>query len=249
MMLMTFLCYLKAAFTEPGNALHERDPVRDELSRCHMCNIYVPRRARHCYSCNKCVLRMDHHCPIINNCIGYYNFKPLFLMCLYGMICGLYYIVTEIYIIFFFRSPRKIFSRPMYGIYLFTGLMYSSFTSFTTLFAVQYFLQVIHGITTFERLNYANRLEPTASCQWKDIKIKHRYNLGFIANFERMFSRKILMALLPITDNKDYGYDFKSIPEYCPQKVYKDESTYLEEAKEKYKNIQLDYEDIAEINK
>jgi DHHC palmitoyltransferase len=94
---LSFLSWLRAAFTDPGRPpapsshvygtmkkeneyeQNDDDEIDDEndLEKaavvCERCALVKPERARHCSISRRCVKRFDHYCPWINNCVGYEN--------------------------------------------------------------------------------------------------------------------------------------------------------------------------------
>ncbi len=118
---------------------------------------------------------------------------------------------------------------------------------------IQYGLLLFHGVTTFERLKDTDYKEPCSNCDWSGIKGSPPYNMGAVANFERMFG-KGWSWLIPFTDYKDYGYEFRSIPVAAAQEMKieneepKSEAEYLEKTMTKYVNAQLVYDDLLNIN-
>lgn len=79
---LTYICYLRAAFSDPGRIPEGTSaPFKSEYSKMHLCakcegkETWKPIRAHHCRECGFCVFKMDHHCPWINNCVGHRNTK------------------------------------------------------------------------------------------------------------------------------------------------------------------------------
>mmetsp|Transcript_56553 Transcript_56553/g.127868 ORF Transcript_56553/g.127868 Transcript_56553/m.127868 type:complete len:458 (+) Transcript_56553:65-1438(+) len=109
---MTFWCYVKAAAADPGTVNSRwREFVRangDTLlvvpakrewqyrtaTFCRSCGPR-PERAHHCQVCGVCVLRYDHHCSFIANCVGFENHKFFLLLVIYGLMTGVFALVTS----------------------------------------------------------------------------------------------------------------------------------------------------------
>ena len=241
-------------FTSPGFSEDLKIVHSDNCIKCQICMTYKPERGMHCNVCNKCVLRMENHCIWVNNCIGYYNYKACILMCFYLTLCGLYHVFIEFYIIFFCKGIRKIFHPIIFGLYLFTGILYFLLTLALLTFDLQYVLQLIYGITMIERFRYGAITHSPVSCDWTEKIREFPYNVGWIANFERMFSKGGWYSLLPFTDYKDYGFDFEEIPQYLQDdnKKKKDkklnDNDYLSNVTKKYENVTLVYGNLLEIN-
>ncbi|GBF87428.1 S-acyltransferase 16-like [Raphidocelis subcapitata] len=68
-----------------GNARLQEVKRKDGGPRfCKKCQAYKPPRTHHCRVCNRCITRMDHHCPWTSNCVGHANYRPFFLLLIYG---------------------------------------------------------------------------------------------------------------------------------------------------------------------
>jgi hypothetical protein len=95
---MLLLCWLRAAFSVPGEFLfvflafawllscagrvpHDFVIMQSEEARlrdgdikeqpgayCKTCGVFKPLRTHHCQVCDRCCLKMDHHCWWLNNC-------------------------------------------------------------------------------------------------------------------------------------------------------------------------------------
>ena len=246
---LAFLCYFFTMFKNPGVSTDLKLVDPSNSTKCNICTVYKPGRALHCPICNKCVLRMENHCIWTNSCIGYYNFKACILMCFYFTICGVYHIVTGIYLVGFCKCRRKIFYSMTYGFYLFLCIIYIFVTLLMLIFDMQYITQITHNITTMERLKSIGLTANCFGCKWVTRMFDHPYNLGWVQNFERMFSRGGWYSLLPFTDYKDFGFDYNRIPSYIePNKPKEDKGDYLEEVTKKYKDTALFYMDLALIN-
>lgn len=238
-------------FTNPGYSkdLKLVDPT--ENIKCQICVAYKPVRALHCNLCNKCVLRIENHCVWVNNCIGYYNFKACLLLSFYLSICGTYYVLTGIYIVFIERCGKKIFGSILYGIYLFTGIFYLLLNVITVNFFVQTTIQLIYGVTGVERAKNSEPRSNCFSCEWIEEITNLPYDIGWIANFERMFDKGGWYSLWPFTNYKDLGFDFDKIPPYPkPQSIddIDNGKDYLEEATRRYGDANIQYDGLLEIN-
>jgi len=249
------ISYLKAIFTNPGYIPQYLllDPYAANPI-CPMCNFKRPPRANHCHACNKCVMRLEHHCPWINNCIGYNNFKSYFLMLFYLSLSGIYYTVTLIYLVFFDYDTAINIPRFIYAIYLFTGLIYVSFSVTLAGFTGLYIIHLYYGVTAYERLKDIDWAEPFTKCDWSNLKGNSPYNLDWVKNFERMFGNSILLWFIPINSNKttQLGYEFDTIPHQIKEinELQKESKIdYLEEVNKKYENCEILYDDLLEINK
>ena len=93
---------------------------------------------------------MDHHCPWIGNCVGYHNFKPFYLFCLYQCISGFVY--TFILIEREFYSPEKIPSFSYLGLFCFwvVNLLDIPICFALIGLSVNIFLQIYRNETTLE---------------------------------------------------------------------------------------------------
>ena len=63
---------------------------------CDKCKAWKPERTHHCSICGKCVMKMDHHCPWVGNCVGYHNYKPFSLFCIFQALTGVIFIMISI---------------------------------------------------------------------------------------------------------------------------------------------------------
>jgi len=90
------------------------------------------------------------------------------------------------------------------------------------------------------------------SCDWmKEVK-NLPYDMGWVANFERMFGKGGWYCLWPFTNYKDLGFDFAQIPPYTGPpidiKSANNNKDYLEEAEMECKDINIQYDNLLEIN-
>jgi len=97
--LMSYICHLRAAFSDPGRikpglkAPYGSESNYMEIVDCQKCEVpdtWKPARAHHCSECGFCVFKMDHHCPWINNCVGHRNMKYFLLFVTYVFISAVY---------------------------------------------------------------------------------------------------------------------------------------------------------------
>ena len=65
-------------------------PGPHDMRWCRTCQSLKPPRSHHCSVCRTCVLKMDHHCPWVGNCVGYNNYKPFYLLLLWGCVALLF---------------------------------------------------------------------------------------------------------------------------------------------------------------
>eukprot|EP00826_Nyctotherus_ovalis_P038330 TRINITY_DN3585_c0_g2_i1.p1 TRINITY_DN3585_c0_g2~~TRINITY_DN3585_c0_g2_i1.p1 ORF type:complete len:260 (+),score=66.38 TRINITY_DN3585_c0_g2_i1:203-982(+) len=245
------ISYFKTMFTSPGYASDLKLVDAGTCTACRTCNVYKPERAFHCNICNRCVLRIETHCVWVNNCIGYYNFKSCLLLGFYFSLCEVYYLATKVYIIFIARCGRKVFHPVMYGIYMFTGIFFLLLTALTVNFAVQTTLQLCCGVTGMERAKNV-RSAHCFSCKWMKSVENFPYNVGWVANFERMFGKGGWRIFWPFAEYKDLGFEFEKIPQYDkPEEIIDtgDSKDYFEEAARRYADATIDYGNLLEINK
>ena len=173
-------------------------------------------------------------------------------MALYFSYCGLYNVLTAIYLIFICRCGRKIFNLIVYGIYIFINLFFLLITLVIVNFFIQSVLQLISGVTTMERATNSRMTSMGCNCEWMK-KVKNLpYDVGWVANFERMFAKGGWYCLWPFTNYKDLGFDFAEIPSYTAPPIdtesVNNEKDYLEEVEMKYKDTNIQYDNLLEIN-
>ncbi len=275
LILMGCLAYLRAIHTPPGAPPVKplQDPGRaplDQVHACILCNNYKPERTHHCTICNRCVLRMDHHCPWIINCVGFFNFKYFLLLSFYISTAGILYLFCMGYTIFFHPKRRRIISGLPYVGYMLVGVLFVPVVISMNFIMLQNLLNIYAEVTTVER---ARGIQSYNACVCFD---RHQatgeynpYDLGWLRNFEGMLGKCFLSWFMPVTDYKDNGYDYKSIPGPSLQYGISSEpqhnevvlkpgkrrvligatpDDYLIDVQDKYKVEELAYEDLLALN-
>ncbi|KAF5467080.1 hypothetical protein F2P56_016942 [Juglans regia] len=147
-----------------------------QLRQCDRCSTYKPPRAHHCRVCRRCVLRMDHHCLWINNCVGYWNYKPFFILVLYATIGSIYstftVIISSFQKDFGGRAPLKVF-------YVICGAVMIGLSATLGTLLVWHIYLIIHNMTTIE---YYEGIRASWLARKSGQSYQHPFNLSVYRN-------------------------------------------------------------------
>ncbi|KAG2729817.1 hypothetical protein I3760_01G267200 [Carya illinoinensis] len=199
-MMFTLLCFLclfsffACVLIDPGQVpasyvpeveesrRSDEEPQKNgaQLRHCDRCSTYKPPRAHHCRVCRRCVLRMDHHCLWINNCVGYWNYKPFFILVLYA---------TIVYSnnLFISKGLRRKDSPQGFL------LMISLSATLGTLLVWHIYL-IIHNMTTIE---YYEGIRASWLARKSGQSYQHPFNLSVYRNITSVFGPNMLKWWCP----------------------------------------------------
>jgi len=175
---------------------------------CFQCRCIKPDRAHHCSVCGKCVLKYDHHCPWTNSCVSFANYKFFVLFLGYAFLFCIYNAGTSLeYFILFWQgltnNEKDVNSAP------------SPAGRFHLLFL--FFVSVMFAISVASLFFYhlyltgKNRttLESFRAPIFVDGPQREGFNLGYKQNFQEIFGKKLLPALIPISTTRGDGVHYQ----------------------------------------
>ncbi|XP_041022845.1 probable protein S-acyltransferase 15 isoform X2 [Juglans microcarpa x Juglans regia] len=162
-----------------------------QLRHCDRCSTYKPPRAHHCRVCRRCVLRMDHHCLWINNCVGYWNYKPFFILVLYATIGSIYSTFTVI-----ISSFQKDFSgrAPLKVFYVICGAVMIALSATLGTLLVWHIYLIIHNMTTIE---YYEGIRASWLARKSGQSYQHPFNLSVYRNITSVLGPNMLKWWCP----------------------------------------------------
>lgn len=167
---------------------------------CDKCKCIKPDRAHHCSTCKQCVLKMDHHCPWVNNCVGYSNYKFFILFLSYAFLFCIFVSCTSFeYFIEFWNEISNYKPGKFHLLFLFfVSIMFA--LSVFSLLAYHIYL-VARNCTTLESFR-APIFRVTGQPD------PNGFNLSIRENFQQVFGKNFLIAILPIKSHTDDGINF-----------------------------------------
>ncbi|CAF4932629.1 unnamed protein product, partial [Rotaria sp. Silwood1] len=175
---------------------------------CFLCRCIKPDRAHHCSLCGKCVLRYDHHCPWTNSCVSYANYKFFILFLGWALVFCTYVAATSLeYFILFWQGIANAHmdvnnSASPGGKFHLLFLFFASIMfaiSVSSLFFYHLFLTGKNRTT----------LESFRAPIFSDGPQKDGFNIGCKQNFQEIFGKKILTAIIPIWTTRGDGVHYQ----------------------------------------
>ncbi|CAF1258400.1 unnamed protein product [Rotaria magnacalcarata] len=175
---------------------------------CFLCRCIKPDRAHHCSLCGKCVLRYDHHCPWTNSCVSYANYKFFVLFLGWALLFCTYVAATSLeYFIVFWqgianaRGDGGDSTSPGGKFHLlflfFASIMFA--ISVSSLFFYHLYLSGKNRTT----------LESFRAPIFSDGPQKDGFNLGYKQNFQEIFGKTLLAAIIPIWTTRGDGVHYQ----------------------------------------
>jgi len=167
---------------------------------CFQCRCIKPDRAHHCSLCGKCVLRYDHHCPWTNSCISYANYKFFILFLGWALVFCTYIAGTSLeYFILFWQSINGATPNGRFHLLFlfFASVMFA--ISVSSLFFYHLYLTAKNRTT----------VESFRAPIFADGPQKEGFNLGSKQNFQEIFGKKLIPALLPIPTTRGDGVHYQ----------------------------------------
>lgn len=134
-------------------------PIGVKVDTCSRCETqrYVPSRTHHCSWCSRCSDDFDHHCPWLNTCISgdIYgkrgNYQAFIGLVTSASAMFAVQISFAVYTAVFLRSTVE--GGMIAGIVICTVLPLIALGGLLSVLAVQVWLRLVWGITTYEYLD------------------------------------------------------------------------------------------------
>jgi hypothetical protein len=175
---------------------------------CFQCRCIKPDRAHHCSLCGKCVLRYDHHCPWTNSCISFANYKFFILFLGWALCFCTYVALTSLeYFILFWQGITNV-QKDTNGAAATGGRFHLLFLFFAS---VMFAISVSSLFFYHLYLTAKNRttLESFRAPIFTNGPQKEAFNLGCKQNFQEIFGKKLLPALIPIPTTRGDGVHYQ----------------------------------------
>ncbi|CAF1042365.1 unnamed protein product [Rotaria sordida] len=168
---------------------------------CFLCRCIKPDRAHHCSICGKCILRYDHHCPWTNSCVSYANYKFFILFLGWALVFCTYVAATSLeYFILFWQDVNSSISPggKFHLLFLFfAAIMFA--ISVSSLFFYHLYLTGKNRTT----------LESFRAPIFSNGPQKNGFNIGCKQNFQEIFGKKFLTAIIPIWTTRGDGVHYQ----------------------------------------
>jgi hypothetical protein len=179
---------------------------KGDVNICLECKIIKPDRCHHCRRCDKCVLRMDHHCPYLNRCVGFKNQKYFTLFLIYIIIYIFFILLTTMHS--FIQCWNETFYNYRTEYHIFCMVTISICAIIPVLSVLIYTLRA----TALNRTSLEQEFVPVEAATNKENI--YLFDLGsWKENFQDIFGKNMILALLPIWSTPNDGCEYKILRE------------------------------------